>query len=76
MLGYKNGNDCKFFHSSTKLITSDSEIHETLKSVHQDFMTKMKIYTSEGCIVSNVSTLGLNISVIENTRNNCQNNSN
>ena len=42
VLDYKKRNDCKIFHSSAKLIGSDSEIGETFKSMHQIIMTKIK----------------------------------
>ena len=31
---YKKRNDCNIFHSSAKLITSDSDIDEAFKSMH------------------------------------------
>ena len=31
---YKKRNDCNIFHSSAKLITSDSDINEAFKSMH------------------------------------------
>ena len=34
VLEYKHRNDCKIFHSSTKPITTDSDIDETFKSMH------------------------------------------
>ena len=43
-LDYKKRNDHKFFHSSTKLIASDSDIDEAFKSIHQSIMTKIKTY--------------------------------
>ena len=41
VLGYKNRNDCKIFHSSAKLIASDSDTDEAFKSMHQSIMTKI-----------------------------------
>ena len=32
----------KIFHSSAKLFTSDSDIHEAFKSIHQSIMAKGK----------------------------------
>ena len=51
VLEYKKRNDCKIFHSSTKLSSSDSDIDEAFKSMHQSIMTKMKNYTSKDYIV-------------------------
>ena len=34
VLDYKKRNDCKIFHSSVKLIASDSAIDEVIKSMH------------------------------------------
>ena len=42
VLDYKKINDCKIFHSSPKLIASDSDIDEAIKSMHQSIMTKIK----------------------------------
>ena len=42
VLEYKKRNDRKMFHSSGKLITSDSVINEAFKSVHQSMMTVSK----------------------------------
>ena len=47
VLGYKKRNDCKIFHSSAKLIASDSDIDEAFKSMHQSIMTKIKNYACE-----------------------------
>ena len=41
----------KNFHSSAKLIATDSNIDETFKSVHQSIMTKMKNSASKDWIV-------------------------
>ena len=46
VLDYKKRNDRKIFHSSAKLIASDSDIDEAFKSMHQSIMTKIKDY---GC---------------------------
>ena len=40
VLDYKKRNDCKIFHSSAKVIASDSGIDEAFKSIHQSIMTK------------------------------------
>ena len=42
VLDYKKRNNCKIFHSSAKLVTSDSDINEVFKSMHQSIMTKIK----------------------------------
>ena len=54
VLDYKKRNDCKIFHSSAKLIASDSDTDEAFKSMHQSIMTKIKNYASEDCIVLDV----------------------
>ena len=46
-LDYQKRNDCKIFHSSTKLIASDSDIDDAFKSLHQSIMTKIKNYARE-----------------------------
>ena len=40
---YKKRNDCKIFHSSTKLIANDSDIDEAFKSIHQSIATRKKL---------------------------------
>ena len=52
VLDYKNKIE-KFFHSSSKLIASDSDIDEAFKSIHQSIIAKMKNYSSEDCIGCN-----------------------
>ena len=51
---YKKINDRKIFHSSAKLIPSDSDIDEAFKSIHQSIMTKIKNYACEDWIVLDV----------------------
>ena len=41
-LDYKKRNDRKTFHSSAKLIASDSDIDKAFISMHQSIMTKIK----------------------------------
>ena len=41
VLAYMNRNECKIVHSSAKLITSDSDIDEVFKSMHQSIMTEI-----------------------------------
>ena len=53
VIGYKKRNDHKIFHSSTKLIASDSEIDEAFKSMHQSIMTKTKNCADKDWIVLN-----------------------
>ena len=43
VLDYKKRNHCKIFHSSAKLVASNSDIEEALKSMHQSIMIKIKI---------------------------------
>ena len=40
VLDYMKRNGCKIFHSSAKLIASDSHIHEAFKSMNQSIMKK------------------------------------
>ena len=51
VLDFKKKNDRKIFHSTAKLISSDSDINEAFKSMNQRIMTKMKNYDSEDWIV-------------------------
>ena len=51
VLDYKKRNDRKIFHSSAKLIASDSDIDEAFKSMHQSIMTKIKNYACKDLIV-------------------------
>ena len=51
VLDYKKRNDHKIFHSSTKLITRDSDIDEAFKSMHQSVITKIKNRASKDLIV-------------------------
>ena len=64
VLDYKKRNDRKIFHSSAKLIASDSDIDEAFKSMHQSIMTKIKSYASEDCIVLDV-IIKLSIRIFE-----------
>ena len=54
VLDFKERNDCKIYHSSTKLIASDSDIGEAFKSMHQSIVKKIKHFAGEYCIVVNV----------------------
>ena len=51
VLDYHKGSDQKIFHASDKLIASDSDAHEAVKSMHQSIMTNIKNYAREDCIV-------------------------
>ena len=42
ILDYKKRNNRKIFHSSAKLIASDSDIDEAFTSMHENIMTKIK----------------------------------
>ena len=54
VLDYSKRNNRKIFHSSTKLIASDSDIDEIFKSMHQSIMTKIKSYTCEDWVALDV----------------------
>ena len=56
VLGYKKRDDHKIFHSSAKLIASNSDIDEAFKSMHQSIMTKIKNYSIEDCIALDAIT--------------------
>ena len=51
VLDYKRRNYSKMFHSTTKLIASDSDIDEAFKSMHHSIMIKIKNYACEDWIV-------------------------
>ena len=53
-LEYKERNDHKIFHSSAKLIASDSDIDEAFNSMHQSIMTKIKNSATEDWILLDV----------------------
>ena len=54
VLNYKKRNDLKIFQSSAKLIASDLDIQEALKSMHQSVMTKTKTHACKDWIVLDV----------------------
>ena len=54
VLDYKKRNDYKIFHSSTKLIASDSGIDNAFICMHQSIMTKIKNYAYEDWTVFDV----------------------
>ena len=51
VLDSKKGNDFKIFHSSSKLIASDSYIDEVFKFMHQSIIIKIKNYACDDWIV-------------------------
>ena len=51
VLDYKKGNNIQIFHSSTKLIASDSHIDAALQFMHQYIITKITKYACEDWIV-------------------------
>ena len=53
-LEHKNRNDRKIFHSSAKLIASDSDMDEAFIFMHQNIMKKIKNYAYEDWIVLDV----------------------
>ena len=53
-LEYMKRNDHKTFHSSVKLIASDSTIDEAFISMYQSIITKIEKCASEGWIVFNI----------------------
>ena len=50
VLEYNKRNDHKIFHSSAKVIASDSDIEEAFESLHQSIITKIKNYVREDWI--------------------------
>ena len=47
VLEHKKRNDCKFFHSCTKLTATDSDIDKACKFMHQSIMTIIKNYACD-----------------------------
>ena len=43
VMKYEGRNDYHAFHSSARLIASDSDFEEAFKSMHQSIMTKKKL---------------------------------
>ena len=54
VLAYKERNNHKIFHSSAKIIASDSDTDEAFKSMHQSIMAKIKNYTCKDWIALDV----------------------
>ena len=54
VLDYKKRNNRNIFHSSAKLIASDSDIDEAFKSMDESIMTTIRNYASEDFIVLDV----------------------
>ena len=63
-LDYKKRNDRKIFHSSAKLISSDSDIKEAFKFMHQSIMIKIKNHASKDCVILDV-IIKHNINIFE-----------
>ena len=53
-LEYKNRNNLKIFHWSSKPTASDSDIYEAFKSMHQSIMKKIKNSAGEGWVVKTI----------------------
>ena len=51
VLDHKKRNDNQIFYLCTKLITSDLDIDEAFKSMHQSIIKKIKNYACEDYIV-------------------------
>ena len=64
VLEYKKRNDHKIFHSSHKLIASDSDIVEEFKSKHQSIIIKMKNFSSEDWIVEAIINHSIKIFLV------------
>ena len=58
---YKKRNDHKIFHSSAKLIASDSDIDEAFKSMHQNIMKKIKNSDREDWVVETIVKYSIKI---------------
>ena len=54
LLDHNKRNDRKIFHSSAKLIASNSDIKEEFKSMHQSNMKKTNNYAIKDCIFLDV----------------------
>ena len=54
VLDYKKRNNRKISHSNAKLITSDPDIDEAFKSMHQSIMKKINNYTCKDWVVLDV----------------------
>ena len=65
VLDFKERNDCKIYHSSTKLIASDSDIGEAFKSMHQSIVKKMKHFAGEYCIVFGEAFKSMHQSIVK-----------
>ena len=58
-LKYQKTNDRKIFHSSTKVIASESDFDEEFKSMHQSIMTKITNYANYAIITNYYKLLHL-----------------
>ena len=54
ILDHKKINNHKIFHSSSKIIAGESDIHEAFKSMHQSIMTRIKQFASEDWVVTEI----------------------
>ena len=54
VIEYRKRNDCKIFHSSVKLIVSDSDIDKAFNPMHESIMIKMENSASEDWILLDV----------------------
>ena len=54
VLNYKKRNDCKIFHSSAKVIVSNSDIDEAFNFIHKNIMRKIKNYVCKDWIALDV----------------------
>ena len=54
VIEYRKRNDCKIFHSSVKLIVSDSDIDKAFNPMHKSIMIKMENSASEDWILLDV----------------------
>ena len=54
VLDYKERNGPKIFHSSAKLMPSDSDIDKAFQSMHQNIMTKINNYACKDWIALDV----------------------
>ena len=70
VLEYKKRNDCKIFHSSAKLIDSDSDIDEAYKSIYKRIMTEIKNSADEGWVVETIVKHRLRFLSVRTRRNN------
>ena len=61
VLEYKERNYLKVWHSSDKLVSSDSDIDEAFKTKQQSITTKIKNSASEHMVVETIIKHSMNI---------------